>query len=59
MILMQERIDSEILHQDQTIDLEDSERVLDLNFPTRKNHSKGRHLGLDFLLSLYLRVNQW
>ena len=55
---MQERIDSEILHQDQTIDLEDSERVLDLNFPTRKNRSKGRHLGQDFLLSLYLRVNQ-
>ena len=55
---MQERIDSEILHQDQTIDLEDSERVLDLNFPTRKNHSKGRHLGQDFQSFLYLLVDQ-
>ena len=58
MVLRQERIDFEIQHQDQTIDLEDSEQVLDLNFPTRKNRSKGRHLGQDFLLSLYLRVDQ-
>ena len=58
MALMQEQINSETLHQDRTTDLEDSEQVLDLNFPTGKNHSKDRHLGQDFLSSLYLRVDQ-
>ena len=45
MALMQEQVNSETLHQGQTTNLEDSEQVPDFNFPTRKNHSKDRHLG--------------
>ena len=58
MALMQEQVNSETQHQGQTTNLEDSEQMLDLNFPTRKNRSKDRHLGQDFLSSLYLRVDQ-
>ena len=55
---MQEQVNSETQHQGQTTDLEDSEQMLDLNFPTGKNRSKDRRLGQDFLSSLYLRVDQ-
>ena len=52
------QISSETQHQGQTIGLEDSKLVLGLDFPTRKNHSKGRHLGQDFQSFLYLLVDQ-